>query len=214
VRSFLCNELEPFSYLIYVLALLLQLRHERSIGYKVLSVYYMLYATIIYIGIAYFESNTWTYNLLFFGDVLILSWYYQKLFDTKIKKRLTITCALFNTIIFVYINIISLQYSEYNDDIYGISFITIVLYALLYLHQLLINIKEESLLLNFNFWLVCGYLLYFLGAFFIILYYDHFKNYLTRGDMWQIHNIILFICSAVTFIASLQISKKNNLQHV
>jgi hypothetical protein len=214
VRSFLCNELEPFSYLIYVLALLLQLRHERSIGYKVLCVYYMLCATIIYIGIAYFESNTWTYNLLFFADVLILSWYYQKLFDTKIKKRLTIACALFNTIIFVYINIIGLQYTEYNDDIYGISFITIVLYSLLYLHQLLITIKEESLLLNFNFWLVCGYLLYFLGAFFIILYYDHFQNYLTRGDMWQIHNIILFICSAVTFIASLQISKKNNLHYV
>ena len=136
-----------------------------------------------------------------------------KLFDTKTKKRLTVVCALFNTIIFIYVNIVRLKYAEYNDDVYGISFITIVLYSLLYLHQLLINMKEESLLLNFNFWLVCGYLLYFLGAFFIVLYYDHFKNY-NRGNMWQIHNIILFICSAVTLIASLQISKKNNLHHV
>lgn len=214
MRSFLCNGLEPFSYLIYVLALLLQVRHNRSIGYKVLSVYYMGCAVLLYIGIVYYDNNDWTYNLVFFANILVLSWYYLKLFDTKTKKRLTIACALFNTIIFIYVNIVRLKYAEYNDDVYGISFITIVLYSLLYLHQLLINMKEESLLLNFNFWLVCGYLLYFLGAFFIVLYYDHFKNYLNRGNMWQIHNIILFICSAVTLIASLQISKKNNLHHV
>jgi hypothetical protein len=214
VRSFLCNGLEPFAYLIYVLALLLQVRHERSIRYKVLSVYYILCAVVIYIGIVYYDNNDWTYNLVFFANILVLSWYYLKLFDDKTKKRLTIACALFNTIIFIYVNIILHKYTEYNDNVYGISFITIVIYSLLYLHQLLINMKEESLLLNFDFWLVCGYLLYFLGSFIIVLYYNHSKDYFTRGNMWQMHNIILFICSAVALLASVQISKKNNLHHV
>ena len=214
MRSFLCNELEPFSYLIYALAFLLQLKHDKSNGYKVLFVYYILSAVIIYIGIVYFDNNTWTYNVLFFANILVLSWYYQKLFDDKRKKMLAVICTIFNLVIFAYVNIIALHYDKYNADVYGISFITIVLYTLLYLHQLLINMKEESLLLNFDFWLTCGYLLYFLGAFFIIIYYDHNKNYYTRGDMWQMHNVILFICSAVTFFTSLQIYKKNNLHHV
>jgi len=196
-----------------MLALLLQARHDRSVRYKVLCVYYSCCAIIVYLGIAYFESNTWTYNLIFFTNTFILSWYYRILFTSAIKKRLTVICAVFCTLLFIYANIIRLQYNEYHDGVYGISFIVIILYSLLYLHQLLINMKEESLLLNFDFWLTCGYLLYFLGSFFIILYYDHYKNYFTRGGIWQIHNSILFICSVVVLIAARQISKKNNLHH-
>ncbi len=214
MRSFLCNELEPFAYLIYVLAVVLQSRHDRSIRYKVLSVYYIGCAVFLYIGIVFFEENEWTYNLIFFANILVLSWYYFKLFDDETKKRLVIICSIFNAIAFVCTNIIYLRYDRYNDDIYGISFITIVLYSLLYLYQLLVNMKEEGLQLNFDFWLTCGYLLYFLGSFIIVLYYNHSKDYLARGDMWQIHNSILFICSAATLLVSLQISKKNNLHHV
>lgn len=211
MRSFLCNELEPLSYLILALALLLQLKHYRLVRYKVLCTYYTLCALLIYFGIVWLDPNTWNYNLIFYANTVILSWYYRKLFISTAKQRLTVVCTAFSTLIFVYVNIIQLQYNEYNYSIYGISFIIIILYALLYLHQLLINLKEESLLLNFDFWLTCGYLLYFLGSFFIILYYDHFKTLSKRGDMWQIHNIILFICSAITLLVSIQIYKKNKL---
>ena len=215
MRSFLINELEPVAYLIYMLAVMLQLKYHGSFRHKVLAVYYAIGAIVLYVGIVFFDNNFWTYNVLFFANILVLSKYYLELFDSKAKKKITIACSIFNAILFIYINIISHKYNDYNNYVYAISFITIVLYSLLYLHQLLINLKEESLLLNFDFWLVCGYLLYFLGSFIIILFYDYYEsNHIARGDLWAMHNTILFICSAFTMFISLQILKKNNLQHV
>jgi len=214
VRAFLVNELEPVAYLIYVLAVFLQFKCTRSFRYKVLSIYYALCAVVLYAGIAFSDNNYWTYNLLFFVNILVLSWYYLRLFDDKTKKNIAVVLGVLNAIVFIYINVIRHKYNEYNDDVYGISFITIVLYSLLYLHQLLINMKEESLLLNFDFWLVCGYLLYFLGSFVIVCNYSNSTGYFTRGDLWIMNNIILFICSAITLLISLQIFKKNNLHHV
>src|SRR5947209_8229654 len=83
VRSFLCNELEPFSYLIYVFAVLLRLSHDKLTKYKVLSLFYMCCAVLLYVGIVYFLTNNWTYNIVFFSNILILSWYYLKLYDSK-----------------------------------------------------------------------------------------------------------------------------------
>ena len=214
MRSLLMNELEPVAYLIYMLAVLLQLKHHRSFRYTVLAVYYAICAVILYIGIVFSEINNWTYNILFFANILVLSKYYLELFVGKIKKKIIISCCIFNALLFIYINIISFKYNDYNNYVYAISFITIVLYSLLYLHQLLINLKEESLLLNFDFWLVCAYLLYFLGAFIIILFYNYTNDHIARGDLWVMHNTILFTCSVFTMFISLQILKKNNLQHV
>jgi hypothetical protein len=214
VRSFLCNELEPFAYLIYSLAVLLQLNSNRLLVYKVLSVYYTASALIIYIGIVYSDNNSWTYNIIFFVNILVLSWYYLDLFNTKTKSTITIALGALNVAIFIFINVVQRKYNDYNAEVYGLSFITIVLYSFLYLHQLLVNMKEESLLRSFDFWLVCGYLFYFLGSFVIVLYYNHSNDYFGRGDMWLTHNIILFISSVFTLFVSLRILKKNNLRHV
>lgn len=193
-----------------MLAVFLQFRHDKLFRYKVLYIYYAGSAFLLYTGIAFFDNNTWTYNVLFFANILVTSWYYRTLFDNKIKRRITVLCGTFNLLLFIYINIIQGKYEHYNSYIYGVSFITIVLYSLLYLHQLMIGEKEESLLLKFDFWLICGYLLYFLGSFIIVLYYDETAYKSERGNMWLMHNIILFICSVITLVVSLQISKKNN----
>lgn len=214
VRSFLCNELEPFAYLIYVLAVLLQLKQSKLFRYKVLSVYYTACAVILYIGIVFSDNNSWTYNIIFFVNILVSSWYYINLFNTKTKRTITVVLGTLNAGVFIFINVVRHKYNDYNAEVYGLSFITIVLYSFLYLHQLLVNMKEESLLRNFDFWLVCGYLFYFLGSFIIVLYYNHSNDYFGRGDMWLMHNVILFICSAFTLLVSLQILKKNNLRHV
>ena len=214
MRSFLCNELEPFAYLIYSLAVLLQLKHNKSFGYKVLSVFYTVSAVTLYIGIVFSDNNSWTYNIIFFVNIVLLSWYYLNLFNTKTKRTVTVVLGALNAAIFIFINVVQHKYNDYNAEVYGFSFITIVLYSFLYLHQLLVGMKEESLLRNFDFWLVCGFLFYFLGSFVIVLYYNHSNDYSGRGDMWLMHNIILFISSVFTLLVSLQISKRNNLRHV
>jgi hypothetical protein len=205
--------LEPFAYLIYTLSILLQLKPGKSFGHKVLSIFYMISAVILYIGIVYSDNNSWTYNVIFFANILILSWYYRNLFDIKTKRTIAVVLGLLNAAIFIFINVIQRKYNDYNAEVYGLSYITIVLYSFLFLHQLLVNMKEESLLRNFDFWLVCGYLFYFLGSFVIVLYYNHSNDYFGRGDMWLTHNIILFISSVFTLFVSLRVLKKNNLRH-
>lgn len=214
IRSFFYGELEPVAYLIYTLAVFLQYHTYKSYRYKVLSVFYAGCAVLLYIGIAFFDNNNWTYNLLFFSNILVLSWYYLLFFETRFKRLVGFSGAIVNILLFVYINVFSTGFNEYNYFLYGISFITIVLYSLLYLQQLLASLKEESLLRTFDFWLICGYLLYFLGSFVIVLYYDGSTDSFIRGDMWVMHNIILLICSVVTLSLSIRISKKNNPHHV
>lgn len=213
MRSFLCNELEPFSLLLYVVALLLQAKQFKLARHKLLGAYYLFCAIIIYMGIIWFSENTWTYNLLFFTHTLFLSLYYRNLFTDKTKRSLAAISAIGCSAAFIYVNLVQQQYNTYHDSFYGISYIIVVVYTLLYLHQAVTNQKEERVFSSFDFWLTCGYLLYFLGSFFIILYYDHFQNYYTRGDIWQVHNAILFVCSAITLTASIQIAKKRTFQH-
>ena len=154
MRSFLCNELEPVAYVLYMLAVLLQFRHGRLFRHQVLFLYYAGCAALIYVGILFFDHNNWTYNLLFFFNICISSWYYHLLTADKSKRIIIAACLLFNILVFIFINVIQLKYARYNNFVYGISFITIVLYSFLYLHQLKTNLKEEKLLLNFDFWLI------------------------------------------------------------
>jgi len=214
LRSFLNNELEPVAYLIYMLAVFLQFSRSKFFRYKVLYFFYTGCALLLYTGILFSEVNNWSYNLLFFANLIVSSWYYFTLADNRKEKSVIKYCCAFNILLFFYINVIEGRYNEYNNYVYAISFITMVVYSLLYLYRLMINMREESLLLNFDFWLICGYFLYFFGSFIIVLYYDNtaFKD--DRGNLWQTHNIILFACAITTFIASFHIFKKDTLRNV
>jgi hypothetical protein len=212
VRSIISNELEPFAYLIYMVALLLYYRQFRLNRYTILIIYYAGAAMVLYAGIFITSYlNEWTYNLVYLANICVFSWYFWQLLPVLRKRQIILFCLFINISLFIYFDIVSAAfYTNFNGFVYGITFISIVVYTLLYLHQILADIKEENLLMNFDFWLVCGYLLHFLGSFVVVIYYELVDIY-NKAAIWAIQNIILFICALITLIATLKISYKQKL---
>jgi len=214
VLSFFRNELEPIAYLIYMAAAILFYNSTRLLRHKVLFYYYGFSAVLIYLGILFLDNNNWNYNVIFLLNICVLSWYFYSLLCNKVRKTIIVFLCAGNALLIIYTNVVQQKYLLYNNYVYAFSFISIVLYALFYLLELLNNIKEDELLINFDFWLVSGYLIYFLGSFVIVLLYDDNRLYSKRGSMWQMHNIILFICSLITGLASVNILLKRKVYHV
>ena len=212
MRSFISNELEPVAYLIYMVAVLLYYHRFRLLRFKVLAIYYAGAAMVLYAGIIITDYlNEWTYNLVYFTNICVFSWYFRQLLHVSRKRRVVLLCLLLNIFIFIYLDIfLNTFYANFNSFVYGITFISIVLYTLLYLHQILADVKEENLLLNFDFWLVCGFLLHFLGSFVVIIYYELADIY-NKAALWAVQNFILFICALITLFAAVNIIKKQKL---
>lgn len=214
MESFFKNFLEPFSYFIYAIILFIKIGRDKSFEKKVLFIYYvcstflLFVASFLVIYTAVDIENNWVYNLFYLITICVLSYYFYTILNDKIKKYIIIFLLVINVTFFVYYDIISgLFYHGFNEYVYAICFISIVVYALLYFDQLLRNVNEHNILYEFNFWLVSGYLLYFLGCFIIILFYRS-VNISDRGSIWSLQNIILFLSSVVTLTGYLRIPSK------
>ncbi|HVZ96641.1 MAG TPA: hypothetical protein VG847_07185 [Chitinophagaceae bacterium] len=153
-------------------------------------------------------DNNWIYNTVHFINICVLSWYFYHLLQTKLKKGFVWVALVVNVAVFIVYDLILHRFiSTYNGYVYAICYICLVAYSFMYFNQLLNNISEKSILNNFNFWLVSGYLINFLGSFIIILLYRT-VDYDDTGNVWAMQNIILFLCSIITFVGYLKTSPR------
>jgi hypothetical protein len=203
LETFLKTFLEPFSYFIYAVVFFLKLLNDSSYEEKVLFIYYLC-ATILSLVASWLVVyapetvlNNWLYNVLYFITICVLSLYFYRVLDTTIKKNIVMFLCIGNVVLFIIYNVLLGRFfSDYNQHVYSINFLSIVIYALFYFDQLLRNVSEINILHRFSFWLISGYLLYFLGCFSIILFYTTIPV-LQRGYMWSLQNIILFVSSLI-----------------
>ena len=121
------------------------------------------------------------------------------------KRYIIVGLLILNGAMFVKLSVVSHQMVEINNYSYAITYGTIVVYALLFFDQVLRNVSELNILHQFDFWLASGYLMYFLGSFFIILFYDNVEvKY--RSILWSVKNIILLFSSLLTLAGTLWIN--------
>ena len=206
MKDFLKNALEPLSYLIYAISVFVMLHKTKSVKKEVLFVYYLVATLLITIACYTHHDmvNILTYNVFFFITVCFFSWYFKSVLVSKPKKIVINIIFLINLAVFINISLVSHQLFGINNYVYAITYLSIVVYALLYFDHVLRNVNELNLLHQFDFWLVSGYLLYFLSCFFIILFYDNIEIN-QRAMLWSLQNIILFISSVFTLSGSLWI---------
>ncbi len=211
MRTFLKDYLELVAYLIYTILLFFSFKKSGLLRHKVLYYYYLFATALLLEASVFFEmDNNWNYNLLFLLTIIIFSWYFKNLFLYDIRKTVVNVFLGINIAVFIYYNVLRGQFfNSYNNYVYSVSFITIVIFTLMYFHQLLLNVKEESILLDLDFWLICGYLLYFLGSFFIILYYKDAPSS-QRGNIWASQNIILFLSAIIALKGYSYIANRKN----
>lgn len=226
---FIANTLEPLSYFIYTVALLLRYRVDKRKKIKVLVVYYII-ATVLMVYASWAinlpdgdlrRNNNWVYNLLFLlPDTLLFYFFYLTLGPAR-KRTVVTLLALLNVSVFTVNDFVLNQFNEFNSFCNSCFSLSIVICVLMYFHQVLTNISEKDILLDFDFWLIAGYLLYFLGSFFIVVTYDYlasriqqhatFEQQTQLGNVWGVGNILLFLSASLTLIGNLWTQRRERL---
>ncbi len=213
MRHFFKDFLESFSYLIYTISVFIVLNKSKSIRKKVLFFYYLT-VTLLLLVASFTKNpivNNCIYNVFFFTTVCVFSYYFKSLlFINKTKRSLINFLFIINLILFISFDVVNHRLFEYNTHVYAITFLSIVVYALLYFEQVIRNVNELNLLHQFDFWLISGYLLYFLSSFFIILFYNNVEIN-QRAVLWSLQNIILFLSSVLTISGSIWIFYQKSL---
>jgi hypothetical protein len=212
--------LEPFSYLIYSIAFLLEYRSNKLIKEKVLLIYYIIATGLLtyaaFLALEYASNiignnNNWLYNIHYFLSAVALGYYFNNLLVNKSKKRIVAVLFSLVAINFIITDFIITR-PFFNSASTAFLFLSVVGASLMYLHELLINMSEKNILLNFNLWLISGYIIYFLGGFFIILSYSYLTDKLTSdqetilGYLWSVLNVLLFVTSIITLSSHLWIA--------
>ncbi len=214
--TFLKNFLEPLSYLLYTLLLLLVLNKNSKVKIKVLFGYYLASVILTYYAsfLSYAKTlgdNNYLYNLFFFLTISTFSYYFYNVLIGRTKKYIIVFLFVLNLFLFIEYDILLDQFNDtYNNYVTATCYLSLVVYCLFYFDQLLKNVNEVNILHEFDFWLISGYLIYFLGAFFIILFYKD-KNEVQRAIIWSFQNIILFTSALIALTGNLWIKYHRKL---
>ncbi len=207
---FLKTFLEPFSYLLYAILMHIILNKRSSVKRKVLFIYYLVAVVLTYYAnfLAYVKTqgdNNYLYNLFFLITISAFSFYFYNILFGKIKKYIVCFLFILNVLLFIEYDIVLDQFHDtYNNYVSATCYISLVVYCLFYFDQLLRNVNEVNILHEFDFWLISGSLIYFLGAFFIILFYKD-KTESQRAVIWSFQNIILFTSAVIALTGNLWI---------
>ena len=215
------NFLEPFSYLIYALALFFEYKRDKIHTKKVLFVFYLVstilitYACIIVLDTS--ANNNWIYNIHYLLSAVLFGYYFFNIIKSNSLR--IVVLALFS-IAFIYLLITGFFLEENFFNSYGsaLLFIIVVASSLIYLRQRFSQLSEENILFTFDLWLVSGYVLFFLGGFFVILTYNYYSYKLPEekwnllADIWGVQNILLFIGSLLALTGHLWIFYRKTLR--
>ena len=210
------NFLEPFSYFIYAGLFISVVRSGKDLKKIVLLSYYLFASGVLFYAcllshVGTWGDNNWLYNLFFLVTIIVLSFYFHQILLSGKKKTAVKIIISINLIQFVLYDIVRKHFHfTYNYNVVAFCFLSIIIYCFLFFHQLITNVSERSILHNFDFWLVAGYLFYFLGAFFVILFYSN-TPVGHRRLIWGVQNIILLLSSLITLCGNLWMVSKRKI---
>lgn len=227
LRQFITNFLEPFSLLLYAVALWIFYRKNKNLELRPLAYFYMVAGMLQLYGSLNVEfkfvsfGNIWVYDTVAMLTAVFVSHHFYRLLHSPAKKRAVATLLVIY-VIYVITRNATLDGARLFDSIgYAILSANIALYVFMYFHQLLQKVTNISILKDVNFWLSSGYLVYFIGSFIIFVTYHYFttlviKTYTKQEralltNLWGLHNVLLFIGAASFLIGSLWINSRRKL---
>jgi len=162
-------------------------------------------------------TNSMQYSCIYLLNSLCWSSFYYNVLTGRLKRRLAMGIAVVTLSYFIYKNVI-LDFDLIFDSVGQVlSSLGIVLLVLIFFHQTLSAVKEDSLTQNFDFWISSAQLIYHLGAFGIFLTFDHFTSKILNPEhytaenrqiltsLWGLHNVLLFLASLIIWLGALWI---------
>ena len=213
LEHFFFNLLEPVGYGLYFLLILVLIRFDKRPKWRALLIYYFV-ASLLMWKAAYAYPNLAIYSLLCLLSSIGLGTFFYYTFKASSKKRIVIFFIFLQTCYYL-IEIFRAEPPKAFDSLgFVILSVGIVVMSFLFMHQILTNVTEEPLSLNFDFWFVSSQFFYYLGSFFIFLTYGYLTKKLISSpeyskqsifyirQLWVAHNVLLFL-SALMIAGSL-----------
>ena len=149
--------------------------------------------------------NIWLYNLLLVVQIIFYNIIFEVLLNKKIYK-VAILFVLLPLLFGLYFYDIShhglFEYNEITNSIFSVE---IVLFALIYYHNLFRSDTSINLWTYPGFWFVTGALFFFFGSTVLNLFYDTIKKILPHnkhfvGYIYNVLNILLYGFWSYSFI--------------
>ena len=222
--TFLSNILEPFSYFIFAIVFILQVKTNGSRAGKVLLIHYLL-ATFLMAFASWKafnqQDNRWLYNILCIESAGFICYYFYDLFTGLFKKRVVLFLLACNLFYFGFYTLVQKQFGNFNSFGFSLLSATVSIMCFMFFYDILRNVDEKRIWYNFNFWLISGYLFYFLVSFAIFLMYHHLTDKImdtyTDEDrelltlLWVVHNVLLFLSAITPLFGHIWIRSRNRL---
>jgi hypothetical protein len=155
----------------------------------------------------YSQDNRWAYNVLWLQSAVMISMYFHELFIGRRNKLVVKALVIFNLAYFIINDIFYGQLFRFDSLGYSLLSVSISIVCFMYFYNVFTHVSEKAIWYDFNFWLVVGYLFYFLVSFAIFLTYHQLTSTIldtyTAEErrlltvLWGVHNVLLFL-SAVT----------------
>lgn len=153
-------------------------------------------------------SNIEFYNLWNLMTVIALSLYYSFVIKKTLTKRIIAVICVVQTFYFVIINVRPSPEILFDSNGQVLLSVGILVMVFFYMAQLLQNVNEDPLSLNFDFWFSSAQLIYYLATFLIFLTFRYLTKKVIDGDyldqdrelltkLWAVHNVILFLSSSI-----------------
>lgn len=218
MANIISDYLEPVSYFTYLGSIFSYSRNKpRNFRYKILLGYYFIGGVLLFIA-TLLTSNIVIYDFMFLLTSVSLAVYFYSSLQSAWKKLITVWICFTEVIYYVLNNLVYKASPLFDSTGYAILSTGMVIMIFMFMHQILTNVSDKSLSLNFEFWFVASLMIYFLGSFVIFLTF----NYLTRkilpselysyenrdllNAVWGVHNVLLFLGALLTLGSVLWIS--------
>lgn len=208
--------LEPFSYLVYLGAILIHYRHSGWRSEKWLLAYYLISVVLMAYAANIFSdetNNIWAYNISAVVTLLCISIYFYRLLQATAKKRVVAGLLSIFLVYAIIKNIVLRDILLFDSMAYSYVSAAVSVYVLMYFHQILKNVTETDIFREFNFWLASAYLIYFMGSFIIFASFYYFTNRIIDSytmperqllsTLWGVHNLLLFVSGSGLLLISL-----------
>jgi hypothetical protein len=212
-RFLIAHYLEAIAYVVFLISLAIRFKQDRRGVIKILSGYYLICALLIIRATTYAGgakgSNIFLYNLMCLLSSFSLGAYFFNVLSGKASKALVLLTCLLSSAYYLFANVVQEGLQFFDSLAYVLLATSIVVLCLFYVVQLLSNVNEEPLSLNFDFWFVASQLIYFIGAFIIFLSFGYLTKKISVDSnsvsinrtltwLWGLHNVLLFLSSLLT----------------
>lgn len=211
--------LEPISFAVGGLAVFFHSMLQRHTKYAILCGYYLIAGVMMFranlVGVKGI-NNIEIYNLVNLITLISFGLYFSTIIKSVTKKIVIGAMCLVIGVYFIKLNLFPSPESLFDSTGQVLLSLGILTMVVFFMAQLLQNVTEEPLSMNFDFWFSSAQLTYYLATFFIFLtfryltkkvidgsYLDQDRELLTK--LWAVHNVILFLSTSIIAASTLWI---------